>query len=113
MPQSLLDRLPPLTEALSPETVSRIVDMREKKKATFRRIGEALHITPEKARWTYDYFYHQQMREYVDAKIQAVDDPSEKLAIVQQYFGPGTSGKRGYEKMMRERNGEAPDLPEP
>lgn len=113
MPQSFLDNLPPLVEALSPETVSRIVEMREAEKTAFREIGEALHITPEKARWEYDHFYYQLTEEYVDAKIRAADDPSDKITILHQYFDTSRSGKRGYEKMMRERNSEALDLPEP
>ena len=58
-PQEMLEKLPPCPVKLGEEEISRMVTMREEENASFRAIGRAFHITPEKARHTYEMVYHR------------------------------------------------------
>lgn len=59
MPLQWLQSIPPFKAKLSQKTVARVVEMREVEKATYQKIGEELHMTPAKARRTYQRFYHK------------------------------------------------------
>ncbi len=57
MPIGFVRNLPPFRPKLSKKTVARVVDMREVEKAAYIAIAKKLHMTPAKARHTYEWFY--------------------------------------------------------
>lgn len=99
----LIKKLPPLKRRLNKKTISRIIEMRETEKATYDMIAKKFHITPEKAKRTYDLFYHQKVLEHVDALEKKAKDLDERAAIYRRYFGPGRkSPKNTYEMILKE-----------
>lgn len=104
-PQQFIKKLPPLKRKLSKETISRIIKMRETEKATFVAIAKEMDITPEKARVTYDDFYHQKVLKYVEALQKKAKSRDEKRAIWWRYFGKYRSAKKRYEMILDERGG--------
>ena len=103
MPQQFMKNLPPFKKSLSPQTVSRVIKMREIEKATFAGIAEEMRITPQKARHIYDSFYHCQVLEHVKALQKEAKSFGEKWTIWRRYFGNGRSAKKSYEMMMDEK----------
>lgn len=102
-PELLIKKLPPLKRRLNKKTVSRIIEMRETEKATFDMIAKKFHITPEKAKRTYDLFYHRKVLEHVDALEKKAKDLDERAAIYRRYFGKGRkSPKNTYEMILKE-----------
>lgn len=86
MPPSFLQRMPPLQPAFGPEQVARVVNLREAEKATFASIAETMQITPEKARHTYDWYYHVQTVEMVKALQAQANSPQEEMEIWEHWF---------------------------
>lgn len=102
-PELLIKKLPPLKRRLNKKTISRIIEMRETEKATYDMIAKKFHITPEKAKRTYDLFYHQKVLEHVDALEKKAKDLDERAAIYRRYFGKGRkSPKNTYEMILKE-----------
>lgn len=101
--KQMIENLPPLKQKMSKETMSRIVEMRENEKATYAAIAKEMRITPEKARHTYNRFYHQQVLDYIDALEKKAKSKDEKLAIWSRYFRNNKSAKKRYEMMMEEK----------
>lgn len=102
-PELLIKNLPPLKRRLNKKTISRIIEMRETEKATYDMIAKKFHITPEKAKRTYDIFYHQKVLEHIDALEKKAKDLDERAAIYRRYFGPGRkSPKNTYEMILKE-----------
>ena len=102
-PELLIKNLPPLKRKLSKKTVSRIIEMRETEKATYKMIGKKFHITPEKAKRIYDLFYHQKVLEHVNALAEKAKGFHERAAIYRRYFGRGRkSSKNTYEMILKE-----------
>lgn len=106
MSERAIQNLPPLKRKLGKKTVSRIIEMRETEKATFSAIARELGITPEKAKHTYDNFYHQKVLTYVEALQKEAKSRDEMEAIWQRYFGKYRSAKRRYEMILNERGHE-------
>lgn len=104
-PKQFIKNLPPLKRSLSKETISRMIEMRETEKATFAAIAKEMDITPEKAKYTYDNFYHQKVLKYVQALQQEAKSQDEMWAIWQRYFGKYRSAKKRYEMILDEREG--------
>lgn len=86
MPESFLKRMPPLQPEFGPEQVARVVKLREEGKATYAAIAEAMQITPEKARHTYDWYYHVQTVEMVKALQAQANSPQEEMEIWEHWF---------------------------
>ena len=78
-----------------------MVTMREEEKASFRAIGRAFHITPEKARHTYEMVYHRKVLEYVEGLQQQARTWEERRELWRRYFGGHQSAKTRYENIMR------------
>lgn len=102
-PQEMLEGLPPCPVKLGEKEVSRIVTMREEEKASFRAIGRAFHITPEKARHTYEMVYHHKVLEYVEGLQQQAKSWEERMEIWRRYLGGSMSAKRRYERLLAEQ----------
>lgn len=101
-PQEMLEKLPPCPVKLGKEEISRIVTMREEGNASFRAIGREFHITPEKARHTYEMVYHHKVLEYVEGLQQQAKSWEERMEIWRRYFGGHQSAKTRYEKIQGE-----------
>lgn len=102
-PQEMLEGLPPCPVKLGEKEVSRIVTMREEEKASFRAIGREFHITPEKARQTYEMVYHRKVLEYVEGLQQQAKSWEERMEIWRRYLGGSMSAKRRYERLLAEQ----------
>lgn len=103
IPAQFIESLPPFKRELSKKTISRIVEMREIEKATFLAIARELHITPEKAKHTYDAFYHRQVLAYVETLEKQAVSQDEKRAIWRRYWGGNKSAKKRYEMILEEK----------
>lgn len=101
MPPSFTDALPPFKPQLSKKTIARIIDMRDAEKATFAEIAQKLHLTPEKARHTYESFYSRQVVKLVNAMQDKAETPEEKTAIWNQYLGNTKSRKNIYDRLAK------------
>lgn len=100
-PQEMLEKLPPCPVKLGEEEISRMVTMREEENASFRAIGREFHITPEKARHTYEMVYHRKVLEYVEGLQQQARTWEERRELWRRYFGGHQSAKTRYENIMR------------
>ena len=101
-PQEILEGLPPCPVKLGEEEISCIVTMREEENASFRAIGRAFHITPEKARHTYEMVYHHKVLEYVEGLQQQAKTWEERRELWRRYFGGHQSAKTRYENILGE-----------
>lgn len=102
-PQEMLEGLPPCPVKLGEEEISCIVTMREEGNASFRAIGREFHITPEKARHTYEMVYHHKVLEYVEGLQQQAKSWEERMEIWRRYLGGSMSAKRRYERLLAEQ----------
>lgn len=102
-PQEMLEKLLPCPVKLGEEEISCIVTMREEEKASFRAIGREFHITPEKARHTYEMVYHHKVLEYVEGLQQQAKSWEERMEIWRRYLGGSMSAKRRYERLLAEQ----------
>ena len=102
-PQEMLEKLPPCPVKLGEEEIARMVTMREEEKASFRAIGREFHITPEKARHTYEMVYHHKVLEYVEGLQQQAKSWEERMEIWRRYLGGSMSAKRRYERLLAEQ----------
>ncbi len=109
MPEPFLKALPPLKRTLSPQTISRIVELRETEGATYAAIAKEMRVTPEKARHAYNSFYDQQVLAYVKELQKEAESQEEKEAIWRRYFGTRRPAKKNYERMMEEKRGKERD----
>lgn len=101
-PQEMLEGLPPCPVKLGEEEISCIVTMREEGNASFRAIGREFHITPEKARHTYEMVYHHKVLEYVEGLQQQAKSWEERMEIWRRYLGGSMSAKTRYENILGE-----------
>ena len=101
-PQEMLEKLPPCPVKLGEKEISRMVTMREEENASFRAIGRAFHITPEKARHTYEMVYHRKVLEYVEGLQQQVRTWEERRELWRRYFSGHLSAKTRYENILGE-----------
>ena len=102
-PQEMLEKLLPCPVKLGEEEISCIVTMREEEKASFRAIGREFHITPEKARHTYEMVYHHKVLEYVEGLQQQAKSWEERMEFWRRYLGGSMSAKRRYERLLAEQ----------
>lgn len=103
VPGEILEGLPPCPVYLGKEEVARIVTMREEGKATFRSIGRALGITPEKARHTYEMVYHRKVVDYMEQMQAQAGEEGGGWEIWLRYFGEHMSAKTRYERLLAEQ----------
>lgn len=101
MPEWFTKTLPPFQKTLSPKTVASVVEMREKKHASFQEIADALRLTRAKAKRIYDLFYHKQVLEIVRNLQEKAETPEEKREIRDRCFAKHMSPKRRYELLTK------------
>lgn len=102
-PEAFIKSLPPLKPEPDREMIARIVEMREIEKASFIAIGKEMDMTPEKARHTYEMFYHLQVLDHVNRLQKEAKTADEARAIWDRYFRPHRSAKKMYERMMADQ----------
>lgn len=100
MPVEFVKRLPCFRERLTKKEVDRMIEMREIKKATFIEIAKEMRVTPEKARQTYDTFYHKKALKLIEA-LQAQVKNKEKYDICKQFFRGNTTPKKRYDMLLK------------
>ena len=93
--------LPAFRPKLPAKTVERVVAMREREKATFRAIARELRITPEKARHTYEMFYHKEVFRLIGVLQAGTDSPAEKQAIWEGCLNNNQSPKKRYDWLIQ------------
>lgn len=101
MPERFIRKLPPFRKHLSEKTIARVAAMRDEEHASFAVIAKALHITPEKARYTYDQFYHRQVIMLLGALQETAATPQEKKAMQDWCFNAYKSSKKRYDALMQ------------
>lgn len=100
MPEAFIQALPPFKQKLSQKEVERVIEMREKEKASFKQIGKALRITQAKAKDTYDLYYHTQILQMVEALQEQAESNKEKMEIEHLCFHNNYSSKKRYDMLL-------------
>lgn len=103
MPTQFIKSMPPFKIKLSREIVARVIAMREVEKASYIAIGKELHMTQEKARHTYEWFYHLQVIELITALQEKASSYEDKEAIWNYYFSRYKSSKKRYDMLIDKR----------
>lgn len=103
MAEDVLNRIPPFRDSLSKREIFRLVVMREEEKATFQAIGREFHITPEKARHTYEMVYHRKVLAYVEQMQAQIGHEAEGWKVWQRYLAGNVSAKTRYERLLAEQ----------
>ena len=101
MPAQFVKSMPPFKAKLSQKMIARVVEMRETEKASFTAIGKELHITPAKAKRTYEMFYHTQALKLVKDLQDQVESDKEKKDIWNYYFREHRSAKKRYDMLTK------------
>lgn len=102
MPEKFVENMPPLRGELTEVEVMRIVQMREEQRFSYIDIGIEFNITKEKAKHTYDRYYHTKSLELISVLEKAANSNIEKMEIRNYFFGNSFSAKKRYE-MLKER----------
>lgn len=101
MPVQFVGSLPPFKPELSQETIARVVELREVKKASFVTIAKELRMTQAKAKRTYEMFYHKQVLERINTLQEKAESKEEKMAIWDYYFGGNKTAKKRYDMLPK------------
>lgn len=99
MPQQFLESLPPLKRKLSKKTVARIIERKETEQASFLEIAKELGITRQKAKHTYDWYYHTKMLKLIEILQNNAESEQEKEEIWEYCFRNRDSPKKRYEML--------------
>ena len=102
LPTQFINNLPPFKLKLSKKTIARVIEMRDIQKASFVTIAKELQMTQEKARATYDSFYHKQVLELIKALQEKAVSKEEKDAIWNYYFTEIKSPKKRYDLLTKD-----------
>ena len=97
MPEKFVENMPPLRGELTEEEVMRIVKMREEQRTSYIDIGIELDITKEKAKHTYDRYYHTKALELADILGKSANSNLEKKEIIYCFLKNCYSAKKRYE----------------
>ncbi len=103
MPRKFLKKIPPLKPELSQKTVARIVEMKETEKASFIEIAKKFRITRQKAKRTYDGYYHDKILELMEILQKNAESRQEKTEIWEYCFRNSYSSKKRYEMLMKSK----------
>lgn len=101
MPPQFVRSMPPFRSKTSKKEVARIVEMREAEKASFTKIAKELRMTPAKARHTYDWYYHEQVVELLEALQEKAASKKEMADLWDRYFKNNYSPKRRYDMLTK------------
>ena len=101
MPVQFIKNMPPFNPILSEKLINRVIEMREKEKASFVKIGKELRMTQAKAKHTYDWFYHEKVLALVDNLQKMAGSREKQRAIWDYYFRRYRSPKNRYDELMK------------
>ena len=101
MPAHLIKSLPPLKSELDEKTVERVVEMRESENASFVKIAKELRITCEKARHTYEWYYHKKVLALIEELKQEGASPAHIEKIEKFILYNRLSAKKRYELLIK------------
>lgn len=101
MPQQFLKKIPPLKSKLSKKMVAHIIEMKETEKASFVEIAKKFRITRQKAKQTYDCYYHTKMLELIEILQKNAESEQEKREIWEYCFRNNYSSKKRYEMLTK------------
>lgn len=102
MPKQFIQSMPPFRRKISQETIARVVEMREERRASFITIAKELRITRQKAMRIYNQFYHEKNEEICEALQAKAKSREEENAIWHYCFTKYTSSKKTYERLMKD-----------
>lgn len=100
-PLEIIQSIPPLKPKLGKKTVSRLIELREVEKLPYPEIAKRLRITPEKAKFTYDWFYHKQAQALLDDLGKKAESQKEKSAILEYYYKKYRTPKKRYDALTK------------
>lgn len=101
MPQKFLKKIPPFKSKLSKKTVACIIEMRETEKASFSEIAKKFRITRQKAKQTYDWYYHTKVLELIEILQKNAESEQERREIWESCFRNNNSAKKRYEMLTK------------
>lgn len=104
MPTRFLTDMPPFKPQLSPDTIARVIEMRESEKASFVAIAKELGVTQAKAKHTYYLFYHQKILTRFQELQANATSSEEKRALWENCFQGNMSSKRRYDLLMEKQS---------
>lgn len=104
MSETFLRSLPPLKQSLSETEISRIVELRERKRASYSVIAEEMDLTPERAKHVYHDVYRRKLSVCVHELQESAESSDEKEAVWQRYMKQKQSSKKRYEMLINEKN---------
>lgn len=81
-----------------------IMLLRDQHESTFTSIAKKLHITPAKARHTYENFYHKQTVALIRDLKEKSKFNERELDIFEYYFTNYKSSKKRYDALMENLN---------
>ena len=93
--------MPPFKPKLSQKIVARIIEMEEAEKASFVEIAKEFRITRQKAKHTYDWYYHTKMLELMKILQEKTESEQEKGGIWEYCFRNNYSSKKRYEMLTK------------
>lgn len=102
LPAQVIRALPPLRTALRNKTVARVVALREEKHASYKAIAKELRMTPEKARYTYEVFYHEKALKILKGLEAKAKSETERREIRKRYLYQYRSAKKAYEALLQD-----------
>lgn len=102
MPLQFIKNMPPFRAKLSKKVITRLIEMREAEKASYISIANELRVTREKAKHTYEWFYHKQVLEILKAKEKQIWGFDEKRALWDYYFKGYRTSKKRYDALTSE-----------
>lgn len=100
MPAQFLRNIPPFRHRLQKKTIARVIEMRVEK-ATYTAIAKELHISPAKAKHTYEWFYHKQVVALIIELEQNAENQEEKTALWNYYFKVYRTSKERYTALTK------------
>lgn len=100
IPTQFIKSMPPFKPKLSKKTIARVIEMREAEKASYIAIGKKLCMTQEKAKHTYEWFYHKQVLEFIKALEEKAGSCEEKRGIWDYYFKGFRTSKKRYDALI-------------
>ena len=101
-PKEFIQNMPSFRRGVSKETIARVVEMREERRASFITIAKELHMTRQKAKKIYDMFYHEKNKEICEALQAKTENWEEKNAIWHYCFTKYRSSKKTYDMLMKD-----------
>lgn len=103
MPKEFIESIPPFRPRLTSDTFNRLIEMRDNEHASYTAIANELNITPQKARYTYEAYYHHRTLKILKSLEGTFNDRQSKIALWDYCFNNNFSDKKRYEMMLQKQ----------